>query len=74
MPEVIDCLIIGHNDMDFREYENTIRQTDKNSGAYRDLNMNFLRYNKKPYHASEIFDLFCDEEPTIITAKRVKPK
>jgi radical SAM PhpK family P-methyltransferase len=59
MSAMIDCLIIGHNEMDFREYEQTIRQTDKNSGAYRDLNMNFLCYNKRPYHATEVFNLFC---------------
>lgn len=62
MSEVIDCLIIGHNDMDFAEYERTIRQTDIRSGAYRDLNMNFVRYNNRPYNAMEVFNLFCRED------------
>lgn len=55
----IDCLIIGHNEMDFPAYEETLRQTDQNSGAYRDLNMNFVCYNNRPYYASEVFNLFC---------------
>lgn len=54
-----DCLLIGHNDMDFTKYEQTIRQMGTEFGTYRDLNLNFLRYKDKPYHASEIFNLFC---------------
>lgn len=56
--KAIDCLFIGHNDMDFTTYENTIRQMGKESGAYRDLNLNFIRYNRTPYYASGIFNLF----------------
>ena len=29
------------------------------SGAYRDLSKSFLRYNNRPYHASQVFNLFC---------------
>ncbi len=59
MSKTIDCLIIGHNEMDFREYEKKVRQMGIHSGAYRDLNLNFLTYNRKPAPASEIFNLFC---------------
>ncbi|MFC2141146.1 PhpK family radical SAM P-methyltransferase, partial [Acidobacteriota bacterium] len=55
----IDCLFIGHNEMSFTEYEKTLRNMGTNSGAYRDLNLNFLRYNNTPYSAAEIFNLFC---------------
>lgn len=55
----IDCLLIGHNEMNFTDYEESIRQMGRHSGAYRDLNLNFIRYSNKPFHAAEIFNLFC---------------
>lgn len=54
----IDCLLIGHNEMDFVRYEETIAQMGLKSGAYRDLNMNFIRCNGKPYSLAEIFNIF----------------
>ncbi len=54
----IDCLFIGHNEMSFEAYERTVRKMGVNSGAYRDLNLNFVRYNNKPCSAAEIFNLF----------------
>ena len=54
----IDCLFIGHNEMDFADYEKSIREMGINSGAYRDLNLNFIQYDNKRYTASEIFNLF----------------
>lgn len=62
MRKTVDCLIVGHNEMDFRAYEKAIREMGTRSGAYRDLNLNFLRYNTKPYHPTEIFNLFCSAE------------
>jgi len=63
--EIIDCLIIGHNEMDFADYESNIRKTGTDTGAYRDLDLNFIQYNNKPSTASEIFNLFyySDNEP-----------
>ncbi len=60
--ETIDCLLIGHNEMDFEEYEKHVRRMGIQSGAYRDLNLNFLRYNNKPYHLTEVFNLFCADK------------
>ncbi len=60
--DTLDCLLIGHNEMDFEEYENHIRRMGIQSGAYRDLNLNFLRYNNKPYHLAEVFNLFCADK------------
>jgi radical SAM PhpK family P-methyltransferase len=64
MKKTIDCLFIGHNEMDFAEYEKTIRRMGKNAGAYRDLNLNFIRYNNRPLTIPEIFNVFYyqDEE------------
>jgi len=58
MKKEIDCLLVGHNNMDFREYEESIRKMGINSGAYRDLNLNFIHFKNKPYHLSEIFNRF----------------
>lgn len=57
MKPAIDCLFIGHNEMDFCEYEKMTRQMGTDSGAYRDLNLNYLCYNNKPYPPAGIFKL-----------------
>ena len=44
MKKNIDCLLIGHNEMDFSQYEKSIRKMGIHSGAYRDLN----KGHKKP--------------------------
>jgi radical SAM PhpK family P-methyltransferase len=65
MNKTIDCLLIGHNEMKFGEYEKTLRKMGIRSGAYRDLDLNFIRYNNKPYSISEIFNLFyCSDRYT----------
>lgn len=56
--KTVDCLFIGHNEMTFEEYESTVRKMGVNSGAYRDLNLNFIQYDNKPYTAADIFNLF----------------
>lgn len=56
---MIDCFFIGHNEMDFARYEQSVRDMGVSSGAYRDLQKNFIRYNNKPYYASQVFNLFC---------------
>ena len=38
MSKMIDCFLIGHNEMRFDEYEKSVRKMGINSGAYRDLN------------------------------------
>jgi anaerobic magnesium-protoporphyrin IX monomethyl ester cyclase len=58
MSKSIDCLLIGHNDMNFREYEREIRKMGVNSGAYRDLNLNYIKLNNEPYSISEVINLF----------------
>jgi radical SAM PhpK family P-methyltransferase len=56
--KIIDCLLIGHNEPSFLDYEKSVRKMGINSGAYRDLNLNFVQYNYKPYSVPEIFNLF----------------
>lgn len=58
MKKMIDCLLIGHNEMDFAKYEKNLHKMGTHSGAYRDLNLNFIRYNNKPYSILETFNHF----------------
>lgn len=55
---MIDCLLIGHNDSNFNEYERMIREMGIKSGAYRDLNLNFFEYDQEPVRAMDILNLF----------------
>lgn len=72
MTRVIDCMLIGHNEMNFREYEKTLRKMGENSGPYRDLNLNFMQFNNKPYYVSEIYNLFSmSEDPSDSSFKPV---
>lgn len=62
MDHTIDCLLIGHNEMHFTEYEQNVRKMGIESNAYRDLSMNFIRYNNTPYSAAEIFNYVAPGE------------
>ncbi|MGD2090214.1 MAG: PhpK family radical SAM P-methyltransferase [Candidatus Aminicenantes bacterium] len=57
MKKAIDCLFIGHNEMDFPEYEKTIRKMGLDSGAYRDLSLNFFRYENRVYSTAGIYNV-----------------
>jgi radical SAM PhpK family P-methyltransferase len=59
MKKTIDCFLIGHNEMRFAEYEKKLREMGVNSGAYRDLNLNFVTYNNISLSASDVYNVFC---------------
>ncbi len=56
MNRIIDCLLIGHNDMQFDRYEEYIAKMGMDSGAYRDLNLNILWSGGKPFHLAGMFN------------------
>jgi len=56
MSRKIDCLIIGHNEMSFEEYEKSVRKMGVRSGAYRDLELNFVFRQNKSAHAASMFN------------------
>lgn len=58
MGKTIDCLLIGHNEMDFAEYERHVRKMGSSSGAYRDLTKSFIQYDHRLYPVAEMFNLF----------------
>lgn len=47
----LDCIIIGHNDLDFYNIESALVRTQRHSGAYADLKMNTVDYygERMPY-------------------------
>lgn len=53
----IDCFLIGNNQMNFEEYERQVRSMGEKSGAYRDLNLNFIRVNNRACTLMDIFNL-----------------
>jgi anaerobic magnesium-protoporphyrin IX monomethyl ester cyclase len=73
MGKNIDCLFIGHNEMDFEEYERSISKMGYNSGAYRDLNLNFIRYKNKPRTLPEIFNLFYFNNGGVHSRESINP-
>jgi radical SAM PhpK family P-methyltransferase len=55
---MIDCLLIGFNDTEFKEYVSMVEGMGKNSGAYRDLNLAFLALDGRPYRSMDLLNLF----------------
>jgi radical SAM PhpK family P-methyltransferase len=74
MKKTIDCFFIGHNEMDFVEYEKNIRHMGVNSGAYRDLNLSFIRCSETPYTAAGFFNFLHSQAQHQYRSKHaVKP-
>lgn len=63
MEKTIDCLLIGHNEVDFGKYVGDVRDMGAFSGAFRDLNLAFLQYDQRPYHAAGMFNRICNRAP-----------
>ena len=66
MKDFIDCLFIGHNEMNFQEYEKRVREMGIHSGAYRDLNLNYIYLDNKPRSISEVYNMLCGSGGTPI--------
>jgi anaerobic magnesium-protoporphyrin IX monomethyl ester cyclase len=63
MRQTIDCLLIGYNEISAQEFADRFRAMGTESGAYRDFNLNFIRYENKIYSLPEIFNLFYGSAP-----------
>jgi radical SAM PhpK family P-methyltransferase len=63
MRKTIDCLLIGHNEVDFGKYVGDVRDMGAHSGAFRDLNLAFLQSDQQPYHAAGMFNRICNRAP-----------
>lgn len=58
MGHITDCFFIGHNEISFTTYEKHVKVLGVDSEAYRNYNLNFIRYKGKAYSAPEAFNLF----------------
>ena len=58
---MLDCLIVGFNDVFFKSYVSTVREMGADSIAYRDLNLAFVTHDRKPYRRMDLLNLFRRE-------------
>src|SRR5690349_12185039 len=56
MSRAIDCVLIGHNQIEFARHEEQVRRTGVRSPAYRDLGLNFIRVGDKPMTLGELWN------------------
>lgn len=60
-----DCLLVGHNELDFQQYFNILENMASSGGrdhvAFTDMQLNCVRYEGKPYQAMDILTRFYNE-------------
>lgn len=60
-----DCLLIGHNELEFQQYFNILENMASSGGrdhvAFTDMQLNCVRYNGKPHQAMDILTEFYNE-------------
>src|SRR5690554_4977820 len=59
---MIDCLLIGHNDGEFAALVASIKPMGIDHPDFRDLKLNYIEYDQKPYRALDILDKFYYEK------------
>ena len=61
-----DCLLIGHNELDFQQYYNILDNMASSGGrdhvAFTDLQLNCVNYKGKPYQGQDVLSLFYNED------------
>lgn len=57
----IDCLIVGYNDGQLEQEVRTLRAMGVLHPNYRDMSLNMVEYQGKPYRAMDILDHFYNE-------------
>jgi len=57
----IDCLIIGYNDGSLEDEIRSLRAMGVDHPNYRDLSLNIIEYEGRPYRAMDIFNRFYYE-------------
>lgn len=56
----IDCLLIGHNDIDFGDFVEQVETMGIESGSFQDLLPNYIYYQGKAYNAKQIYNMFSN--------------
>jgi anaerobic magnesium-protoporphyrin IX monomethyl ester cyclase len=49
-----DCLLVGHNDYDFKAFTEAVRAAGAEAGAFRDLNLAFVEHEGKPLRCLDL--------------------
>ena len=57
----LDCVIVGHNDMDFRMVQSDLEKTNNYSGAYGDLKANSLNFHGKRVTYMELLNQVLEQ-------------
>ena len=61
----VDCLLVGHNELEFQQYFNILENMASSGGrdhvAFTDMQLNCVRYEGKPYQAMDILTKFYNE-------------
>src|ERR1700704_4136862 len=52
----LDCVVIGYNELPFRDYVQTMREFGEGSEAYRDLRSNFVEIDGAPLKYMDLLD------------------
>jgi anaerobic magnesium-protoporphyrin IX monomethyl ester cyclase len=60
-----DCLLVGHNELEFQQYFNILENMASSGGrdhvAFTDMQLNCVRYQGKPYQAMDILTTLYNE-------------
>src|SRR5690348_8585986 len=60
-----DCLLIGHNELDFEQYYNILQNMASSIGrdhvAFTDMQLNHVMHGGKPYQATDILTHLYNE-------------
>ncbi len=60
-----DCLLVGHNELEFQQYFNILENMASSGGrdhvAFTDMQLNCVRYQGKPFQAMDILTKFYNE-------------
>jgi anaerobic magnesium-protoporphyrin IX monomethyl ester cyclase len=67
---VTDCLIIGYNDGEFSHEVDMMRAMGASHPDFRDLSLNYIEYQGRPYRAMDILDHFHYEGRPPIDKRR----
>jgi anaerobic magnesium-protoporphyrin IX monomethyl ester cyclase len=60
---MIDCLIVGFNDVDFASYVDDVRLMGEDSGAFRDLRLAYIEMDGRPQRALDVLSRLRNSEP-----------
>ena len=58
----LDCLLVGHNEMEFSEYHKNVSHMGNNSGALRDLRLNYVSYGGYEYTATNLAEIAFEKK------------